>query len=39
MISFKQISVEKMEEIIGDYERVSNEVMEKYGKQLIDYYN
>lgn len=39
MISFKQISVEKMEEIIGDYERVSNEVMEKYGKQLISYYN
>ena len=39
MISFKQISVEKMEEIIGDYERVSNEVMEKYGKQLSAYYN
>ena len=41
MISFKKIILptKKMEEIIKDYNRVSNEIMEKYGKQLISYYN
>lgn len=41
MISFKKIilSTEKMEEIIKDYNRVSDEIIEKYGKQLISYYN
>ena len=41
MISFKKIilPIEKMEEIIKDYNRVSNEIMEKYGKQLMSYYN
>ena len=41
MISFKKISlpIEKMEEIVGDYNRVYDDVMEKHGKQLIDYYN
>ena len=28
-----------MEEVIRDYKRVSNEVMEQYGNQLFDYYN
>ena len=41
MISFKKISlpIEKMEEIIGDYNRVYDDVMEKHSKQLITYYN
>ena len=41
MIIFKKISLpnEKMEEIIGDYNRVYDNVMEKHGKQLITYYN
>ena len=41
MISFKKISlpIEKMEEIIGDYNRVYDEVTEKHGKRLIAYYN
>ena len=41
MISFKKIILptEKMEEIINDYNRVSDEIIEKYGKQLISYYN
>ena len=40
MITFKKIllPIEKMEEIIGDYNRVSNEIMEQHGKQLIAYY-
>ena len=41
MISFKKNSlpIQNMEEIIRDYNRVSDEVMEKHGKQLIAYYN
>ena len=41
MITFEKISlpIEKMEEIIGDYNRIYDDVMEKHGKQLIAYYN
>ena len=41
MITFEKISlpIEKMEEIIGDYNRVYDDVMKKHGKQLITYYN
>ena len=41
MISFekKSLPIEKMEEIIGDYNRVYDDVMEEHGKQLITYYN
>lgn len=41
MISFVKIilPIEKMEEIIKDYDRVFDEVMEQHGKRLIDYYN
>lgn len=41
MISFDKIilPIEKMEEIIKDYNRVFDEVMEQHGKRLIDYYN
>ena len=41
MISFKKnlLTIEKMEEIIGDYNRVYDDVMEKHSKQLIAYYN
>lgn len=41
MITFDKIvlPIQKMEEIIKDYDRVSNEVMEKHGKRLIAYYN
>lgn len=41
MITFDKIvlPIQKMEEIIKDYDRVSNEVMEKHGKRLICYYN
>ena len=41
MITFEKISlpIEKMEEIIRDYNRVSDEVMEKHGERLICYYN
>ena len=41
MLTFKKISlpIEKMEEIVVDYKRVYDEVMEKYGKQLFAYYN
>jgi len=40
MIVFKKIllPIEKMEEIIKDYNRVFSVVMEKHGKRLIDYY-
>ena len=33
------LSVEKMEEIIKDYKRVYNTVMEEHGTRLILYYN
>lgn len=41
MISFDKIilPIEKMEEIIKDYDRVFDEVMEQHGKRLFDYYN
>ena len=41
MITFDKIvlPIQKMKEIIKDYDRVSNEVMEKHGKRLICYYN
>lgn len=41
MIAFDKIilPIQKMEEIIRDYDRVSNDVMEQHGKRLIDYYN
>ena len=41
MLTFEKISlpIEKMEEIVVDYKRVYDEVMEKYGKQLFAYYN
>ena len=33
------LSAEKMEEIIKDYKRVYNTVMEEHGTRLITYYN
>ena len=41
MITFNKMSlpVIKMEEIIKDYNRVYDDVMEKHGKQLIAYYS
>lgn len=41
MITFDKIvlPIQKMEEIIKDYNRVFDEVMEQHGKRLIDYYN
>lgn len=41
MITFDKIilPIQKMEEIIKDYDRVADEVMEKHGKRLITYYN
>lgn len=41
MITFNKITlpIQKMKEIIKDYDRVSDEVMEKHGKRLISYYN
>ena len=41
MITLEKISlpIEKMEEIIEDYNRVYDDVMEKHSKQLIVYFN
>ena len=33
------LPIEKREGIVEDYKRIFDEIMEKYGKQLIDYYN
>lgn len=40
MIIFEKISLpaEKMEEIIKEYDRIFNDVLDQYGKRLIAYY-